>query len=460
MPPYLLHALRSQVSGGRPWVAGVERRAGRGGERRRLHPVRIRSSFVAGSKTCSMQTGIRPRRRHRRGARRVPGAGGGGLAVAREHRRRGDAAPVPRARRPPEPRPSARPRAGFRAADRALERHPALRPTRREGPHRPRPARGQPSRAAAAGDRRRAPGSSGAVSRRRRDELRKVVVSAMAAEGPRGARAGAGGVQPGRRRGPRGRMVPRMGLKDALPTSMSDALGLRAQRTLLLAALTGALTGIGVAAFEWITRSQIFDRILHQDIWVQAIAIVVGLALAAAALWYVGPQGHPLDRGRVHQELPRPGPAPVDAPGRQPTARRHAATLGAGRIARLRGPVAVPRRRGRYLHPATLATVVHPRRQQGADGGRRRGRRRGHLQGAGDRRHLRPRGPLPRRHRPPHAAARAARRRHRLPRVRHPHRHRTALRRRRFPAVRPQGARRRRAPRVWCAASAPGPTPR
>lgn len=84
-----------------------------------------------------------------------------------------------------------------------------------------------------------------------------------------------------------------MGLKAALPTSLSDALDLRAQRTLLLAALTGAATGVGVAAFEWVTRSQIFERVLHQGIGVQAVVLVGGLALAALALWFVGGRATP-----------------------------------------------------------------------------------------------------------------------------------------------------------------------
>lgn len=84
-----------------------------------------------------------------------------------------------------------------------------------------------------------------------------------------------------------------MGLKAALPTSVSDALDLRAQRTLLLAALTGAVTGVGVAGFEWVTQAQIFERVLHHGIAVQAAALVVGLALAAAALWIVGGRATP-----------------------------------------------------------------------------------------------------------------------------------------------------------------------
>jgi len=84
-----------------------------------------------------------------------------------------------------------------------------------------------------------------------------------------------------------------MGLRDALPTSLSDALDLRTQRTLGLAALTGALTGAGVAGFEWITYSQVFERLLERGIVVQAVALVVGLALAALALWFVGGRASP-----------------------------------------------------------------------------------------------------------------------------------------------------------------------
>lgn len=84
-----------------------------------------------------------------------------------------------------------------------------------------------------------------------------------------------------------------MGLKDALPTSLSDALDLHAQRTLALSALTGAATGVGVAGFEWATRTQIFERVLDTNIGIQAALLVVGLTAAALALRYVGHRATP-----------------------------------------------------------------------------------------------------------------------------------------------------------------------
>ncbi len=84
-----------------------------------------------------------------------------------------------------------------------------------------------------------------------------------------------------------------MGLKDVLPTSVSDALDLRTQRTLVLAALTGALTGVGVAGFEWLTRSKIYDHILELDVGFQALALVAGLVLAALSLHFLAQRATP-----------------------------------------------------------------------------------------------------------------------------------------------------------------------
>ena len=61
------------------------------------------------------------------------------------------------------------------------------------------------------------------------------------------------------------------------------------QRTLVFAAATGVVTGAGVAAFEWVTREQIFERVVAAPLAVQAAALVVGLLAAAAALaWIAG----------------------------------------------------------------------------------------------------------------------------------------------------------------------------
>lgn len=108
-----------------------------------------------------------------------------------------------------------------------------------------------------------------------------------------------------------------MGLKGALPTSLADLLDLRSQRTLLLAAVTGAATGLGVAAFEWVTQSVVFDRVLEQPIGVQAAVLVVGLALAAVALRLVAGRASSStadeyirnfhDRGKPLSARPAPG---------------------------------------------------------------------------------------------------------------------------------------------------------
>jgi len=67
------------------------------------------------------------------------------------------------------------------------------------------------------------------------------------------------------------------------------ALGRRGRVVLGMAALTGGLTGFGVAGFERLTREVLFNRLLHQPRWVIVIAPLAGLVLAAAALrWLAG----------------------------------------------------------------------------------------------------------------------------------------------------------------------------
>jgi CIC family chloride channel protein len=62
------------------------------------------------------------------------------------------------------------------------------------------------------------------------------------------------------------------------------ALGRRTSQVVLFAALTGLLTGLGVAAFEGLTRAGLFDHLTDSPLWLRVIAPVVGLLLAAAAL--------------------------------------------------------------------------------------------------------------------------------------------------------------------------------
>jgi CIC family chloride channel protein len=77
------------------------------------------------------------------------------------------------------------------------------------------------------------------------------------------------------------------------PSQLPDLLELRTQRILVLAGVTGVLTGAGVAAFEWVTREQIFAEVLELPIAAQAAVLVVGLALTAVVLWVLGPDATP-----------------------------------------------------------------------------------------------------------------------------------------------------------------------
>jgi CIC family chloride channel protein len=77
-----------------------------------------------------------------------------------------------------------------------------------------------------------------------------------------------------------------------LSSWLHDRLGPFAQRSrevLLLSAVTGAVTGLGVAAFEWVTGRQALERLYGLPVAVQVVAPGVGLMLAAVALrWLAG----------------------------------------------------------------------------------------------------------------------------------------------------------------------------
>src|SRR5205814_276979 len=65
------------------------------------------------------------------------------------------------------------------------------------------------------------------------------------------------------------------------------ALGRRTRQVVLFAAVTGAVTGLAVAAFESVTRAGLFDHLRRAPVGVQIVAPVVGLALAALALRFI-----------------------------------------------------------------------------------------------------------------------------------------------------------------------------
>ena len=71
------------------------------------------------------------------------------------------------------------------------------------------------------------------------------------------------------------------------------ALGRRSGQVLVLAGLTGGLTGLVVAGFEWVTREQLFNHLQRQPLVVQILAPLLGLLLATAALQTIGRRASP-----------------------------------------------------------------------------------------------------------------------------------------------------------------------
>jgi len=62
----------------------------------------------------------------------------------------------------------------------------------------------------------------------------------------------------------------------------------RSREVVLLAAITGAVTGLFVRFFEYIVVEVVFERIIHGPLWVGAVAPGIGLVLTAILLNTVG----------------------------------------------------------------------------------------------------------------------------------------------------------------------------
>ena len=67
----------------------------------------------------------------------------------------------------------------------------------------------------------------------------------------------------------------------------SRTLGQRSAQVLLLAAIVGALTGLGVAGFEEVVARGL-DGLADLPLWVIALAPTLGLTAASFALWWIG----------------------------------------------------------------------------------------------------------------------------------------------------------------------------
>lgn len=62
----------------------------------------------------------------------------------------------------------------------------------------------------------------------------------------------------------------------------------RSRDVILLAAITGAVTGLAVRAFEYAVLEVAYERLIHQDLWMIAVAPVVGLIMSAMILQWAG----------------------------------------------------------------------------------------------------------------------------------------------------------------------------
>ena len=65
------------------------------------------------------------------------------------------------------------------------------------------------------------------------------------------------------------------------------ALGRRTRQVVVFAALTGAVTGVGVAGFEGLARPLLFDHLLEAPLAVKAAGPLIGLVLAALMLRFL-----------------------------------------------------------------------------------------------------------------------------------------------------------------------------
>src|SRR5438270_4466891 len=115
------------------------------------------------------------------------------------------------------------------------------------------------------------------------------------------------------------------------------ALGRRTRQVVLFAALTGAVTGLGVAGFEWVTREALFDHLGTWPLAAEVAAPLAGLALAATSLRWLARRASPATADDYIRNFHEPGTRldlrPV--PGRIAAA---VATLGLGGAMGYEGP--------------------------------------------------------------------------------------------------------------------------
>jgi CIC family chloride channel protein len=116
-----------------------------------------------------------------------------------------------------------------------------------------------------------------------------------------------------------------------------DDVRRRSQQVLLLAGTTGAIVGVVVAAFDWVTSDGLFDAVLDLPLAAIAAAPLVGLLVAAAALRWLAQGATPATADEYIRSFHDPS-RPLDTRpvlGRMVAA---VATLGAGGAMGYEGP--------------------------------------------------------------------------------------------------------------------------
>lgn len=130
------------------------------------------------------------------------------------------------------------------------------------------------------------------------------------------------------------------------------SLAVQSRQVVLLSALTGAITGMAVAAYEWLVVEVLIESVLSAPVWLQGLIPVVGLALAAVILRYIGPNASPALSDEYIKAFHDPG---YRLPVRRGISRVLAslATLGSGGAMGLEGPS--------MFMGATIGAQIHNR---------------------------------------------------------------------------------------------------
>lgn len=71
------------------------------------------------------------------------------------------------------------------------------------------------------------------------------------------------------------------------------ALALRSRQVILLAAVTGIVTGLVVAGFDRLVVDGLYDHVLEFPLWAIAVLPGIGLAVSATARYFIGPRVSP-----------------------------------------------------------------------------------------------------------------------------------------------------------------------